>query len=117
MNIPKQICMTVPSRNDIKNFSIAIENTKKYCPGWKLKIFSNEEQEEFVKQTFPEYFYIYDNLKLGVAKADLFRLMYIYKNGGLYIDIKSTINKDINKYLKDTDDFVFFIKNVAEFSG
>ena len=43
--------------------------------------------------------------KRGAHKADLFRLCWLYKYGGIYIDIDIEIIKSLDEIVKNIDDF------------
>ena len=58
-------------------------------PEFKVEIYDCNERREFIKNNFNEnVLYAYDNLIPGAYKADLWRLCILYKNGGIYLDIK-----------------------------
>ena len=71
--------------------SIRITNPRfKYC------LYDDNDCHEFIKNNFPEdVLYAYDNLIPGAYKADLWRYCILYKEGGIYLDIKY---KPINKF-------------------
>ena len=48
------------------------------------------------------------NDSYGPAKADLFRYLILYKNGGVYLDIKSGCNKPLNQLIKNDDEFLLY---------
>jgi len=71
--------------------SIRITNPRfKYC------LYDDNDCREFIKNNFPEdVLYAYDNLIPGAYKADLWRYCILYKEGGIYLDIKY---KPLNKF-------------------
>jgi len=56
-------------------------------PNWKYIFFSDEDCRVFLKTYFSDrVLRIFDILIFGAAKADLFRMCYLYIHGGFYID-------------------------------
>jgi len=63
---------------------------------WRQIIYTNKQVIEFIEIEFGvdhkiTKAYNLINPKYGAARADLFRLLIIYKKGGLYLDIKSSV--------------------------
>lgn len=88
--------------------TIPSEKTLANASGWVEKIMSDEECDEFVENSFneaPEILTAYNliNPKYMAAKADLARLLMVYKYGGLYMDMKSCAIKQIPDIPNDKD--------------
>jgi hypothetical protein len=49
--------------------------------------FSGIDREKFISRYYPQYLPHYQNLLPGAYKADLWRLLVIYRYGGIYMDI------------------------------
>lgn len=85
-----------------------LEITQKNMPGWEQIIYGKKEQQEFVEKEYGKNHYItkaYEliNPKYGASRADLIRLLLIYKYGGLYLDMKSCVKKPLPPLPKDKD--------------
>ena len=77
---------------------------KQNNPGYVHKIYTDIEIDEFVNINFPgEITECYNTLNIIVAKVDFWRYLILYKLGGVYIDIDSCINTDLNMLINDTD--------------
>ena len=93
--IPKIIVQTYYRKEKIPD-KVYI-NIKKYAPGYRHVIFDDPECEEFLKKYFnPSILSTFKKLK-GAHKADLFRYCYLYKNGGIYIDIKTELIRPMDE--------------------
>ena len=59
-----------------------------------LYIYSNQQVNLFMKEYFKDdlIFEIYKKSVLPVQKIDIFRICFIYKFGGIWLDLKSQIN-------------------------
>lgn len=72
-------------------------NIQKYAPGYEHIIFDDNECEDFLKKYFnPSILATFRKLK-GAHKADLFRYCYLYKHGGVYIDIKTELIRPMDE--------------------
>lgn len=99
--IPKQVFLTY--KDDYENLpeiiKSNIEYTKNRNPEYDIKYYSDNEAEIFIKENFPQYLEHYKTLIPGAYKADLLRLLLLYKYGGVYNDIG-------HKYLVPIDNVI-----------
>lgn len=94
--IPKVIISTYHTKSKIPKK--VYKNIKKYAPDYKHLIFDDNDIIYFMKKYYPkEVLDIFHKLKRGAHKADLFRYCYLYKFGGVYLDIKTELIENINK--------------------
>lgn len=92
--IPKVIISTYHTKKKIP--SKVYNNIKKYAPNYKHIIFDDNDIVIFLKKYYgPKILEAFHNLK-GPHKADLFRYCYLYKFGGIYLDIKTELIKNID---------------------
>jgi len=93
--IPKIIIQTYYKKEKIPDK--IYKNIKKYAPDYEHIIYDDEECEEFLKKYFnPNILVTFKKLK-GAHKADLFRYCYLYKYGGVYLDIKTELIRPIGE--------------------
>jgi hypothetical protein len=52
-----------------------------------LRFYDDDGMRDFVRDAFPDYLPIFDDLAFPVLKADLFRLLAVLKVGGFYADM------------------------------
>lgn len=72
----------LPTRVEILFQSIIIQN-----PEYKLVYFDDDDCMSFISHHFSQYLDAYNVLVPGAYKADLWRLLVLYKYGGIYNDI------------------------------
>jgi len=72
-------------------------------PDWNHKVYRDEEIEEIVKNYSEEAWEFYDDCPIFSYKADFARLILLHTFGGLYIDIDSRPNLDIDTYVIHSD--------------
>ena len=106
--IPKIIHQTYLTRNVSKEIECNINNLKNANPDWEYRFYDDNDITIFIENNFPEIskFYNKINPKYGAAKADLFRYLLMYKEGGAYLDIKSTLTKPLDEILSSDDQYI-----------
>ena len=94
-SIPKVIISTYHDKTKIP--SKVYENIKQYAPYYKHIIYDDNEVVLFLKKYFDgKVLNTFYTLHKGAHKADLFRYCYLYQFGGIYMDIKTKLIKNIN---------------------
>lgn len=87
--IPLKIFQTWHTKNLPTNMRKAVEIVKKGNPAFQHYLFDDNDCREYIKNNFPEVVVeAFDCLIPGAYKADLWRYCVLYKEGGIYIDIK-----------------------------
>lgn len=89
--IPKVIIHTWESK-DIDNSAIGYPKRviQRMNPEYKYIIFDVDDRRHFLVDNYDDRIVrAYDKLKPKAYQCDLWRYCYLYKNGGIYIDIKS----------------------------
>lgn len=104
MKIAKNFFQTYPKLDSLsvdylENFKkIQVEN-----PEWDCRIYDDAAVDALFSDFFsPDQCKLINkiNPKYGVVKADLFRYVAIFKYGGVYLDIKSTLNRPLDQIIK-----------------
>ena len=92
--IPLTIYQTWYTKNLSPHMQKNIYNLKQQNPEFKYELYDDNDCREFIRLHFSnEVLHAYDMLIPGAYKADLWRYCVLYKNGGIYMDIKlSCIN-------------------------
>tara|TARA_Y100000991_G_C21897184_1_gene316406 strand:+ start:28 stop:879 length:852 start_codon:yes stop_codon:yes gene_type:complete len=95
--IPKLIHMTWKNKNILSHNSpivvYGIRNIKKLNPEYELVISEDKDIEKYLKQNLSFFNYLKIKHKKIVEKIDLWRLLKIYNEGGIYIDFDRYCNK------------------------
>jgi hypothetical protein len=106
--IPKIIHQTYPDAH--QNLpSILEENVqriKALNPGWEHRLYDDVDIAEFIESTYgPRVLDYYNRLngKYGAARADLFRYLLLYRHGGVYLDIKASLERPLDSVLLPDD--------------
>ena len=100
-HIPKVIIQTIKDKKQIPRK--VYDNINKYGKDYKHIIFDDSECIRFMETNkikgidSSDVINLFNNLRLGAHKADLFRYYYLYVKGGIYMDIKTELIKPLNK--------------------
>ena len=81
-----------------------INNFRKKNPGYAYEFYDDERVESFFNEEFDAaVVHAYKKLNIGAAKADMFRYAVLYKKGGIYLDIDSSINSRLDSFIEPGD--------------
>jgi len=85
--IPKIIHQTWKTNIIPKKMDFCINSWRKLNEDYEYKFWTDSDIQVFIIEKFPEYLEIFNKCKLGIQKADIFRLLVLYYYGGIYADI------------------------------
>ncbi|GEM_PF-5495058 len=80
----------------LKGFAYSWKKQK----GFNYFLYTDESMEEFVNTKYKEILPAYSKLKI-VEKTDLFRLILVYEFGGIYADMDTICQKNLNILWKE----------------
>ncbi|MCB0487628.1 MAG: glycosyltransferase [Cyclobacteriaceae bacterium] len=104
MAIPKVIYQTYFTTRLPLITRFFIWRMKKLNPEYQYEFYDDARIEEFLgKETSQEIFNTYKRITIGAAKADFFRYNILYQRGGVYLDIDSTIYKQLRSLITMDD--------------
>jgi mannosyltransferase OCH1-like enzyme len=102
-SIPREIFQTWKTRDVPEHWKESQLSIVKHLDNWKYTLFTDEDNREFVKTHFPDFLSTYDAFPYNIQRADAIRYMYLYMNGGVYMDLDIAIQKSIEDLLGDED--------------
>lgn len=111
VHIPKKIFQLYFNSNEMHpSIKKNIEYIKKLNPEWTYILYDKEQDMvQYIKKHYSPYILnIYNkiNPEYGAAKADFFRYLLMYKEGGVYLDSKSGMEYPLNKIIKEDDEYI-----------
>jgi len=112
--IPLNIYQTWYTKNLPPKMKECVESIKYNNPEFNHYLFNDEECREFLKLNFNiDVLYAYDTMIPGAYKADLWRYCILYKQGGIYLDIKY---KCVNgfKFISLTNEKEYFVRDLYD---
>ena len=78
-------------------------------PDYKHFLLTDDEIDHFVHTEYadcPDILACYDRLNIIVAKVDFWRYLVLYKYGGVYLDMDSTINQSLDGLIRPDDEAI-----------
>jgi mannosyltransferase OCH1-like enzyme len=88
-----QACMTIRHMN----------------PEYDYYFYDDTDCKDYIATHFPkEYLKAYNSVIPGAYKADLFRYLVLYREGGVYMDCKSSTIKPLRDFIDTTSTFAVF---------
>jgi mannosyltransferase OCH1-like enzyme len=112
-SIPKIIFQTWKTKDIPEKWKESQLSIKEHLPDWQIVLFSDEENREFVKQHFPDFLNIYDSFPYPIQRADMIRYMFLYVNGGLYLDLDMKLKKSIESLIGNEEFYLSPSSNVS----
>jgi mannosyltransferase OCH1-like enzyme len=108
-SIPRILHQTFHDRTLPERLAANVSRLRELNPGWEYRFYDDEDIAAFIQEQYPpvvwEYYQRIDR-RYGAARADLFRYLLIYKVGGAYLDIKSTVTRPLDEGLLSDDQFI-----------
>lgn len=85
-----------------------LQNSWMAANGWEYRFYDDDTARTYIQSHFPSRFVeAYDALLPGAFKADLFRLLVLLRDGGVYSDIDVQLETDLDSFL--AADIEFFV--------
>jgi mannosyltransferase OCH1-like enzyme len=108
--IPKKIFQTISDKDTLSpKFQKNIDYIKNLNPGWEYKLFDDKDRRHYILKYYgEEYLKCYDmiNPKYGPCRADFFRYLLMYQEGGVYLDIKSAMERPLDTIIHPEDEYI-----------
>ncbi len=80
----------------------SITELRKRNPDWEYYFYDDSRIIDYLTRNYePEMLELYSNInpRYGAARADFFRYLLMYKEGGVYLDIKSSCTQPLNEVI------------------
>jgi hypothetical protein len=98
--VPKLLHQTYHSKHSIPVKINA--NFAKYASKFERRVYDDSDIADFLDLYYePQVLARFNSLKVGPHKADLFRYCVLYIHGGIYMDIKTELVKDLEGLFPD----------------
>ena len=76
--------------------------------GWDYRFYTDSSARSYIQEHFPDRFVqAYDAIVPGAFKADLFRLLVLLREGGIYADIDVQLDVNLDEFV--TPELGFFV--------
>ena len=108
-SIPRCIYQTYRVKDLPTDLAQNVARLKQLQPGYQYRLFDDDEARRFIDENYgKKVLSAFDRIDpmYGAAKADLFRYLLIYMVGGIYLDVKSTINRNLDEVIRADDTYL-----------
>jgi mannosyltransferase OCH1-like enzyme len=110
MAIPKCIYQSDSSSDLPQEILKNINKIKALNKNWEYRFFDDVQVAEFIRSNYDQNVVdLFERINplYGAARADLFRYLLIYKLGGVWLDIKSSVNASLDEVIRADDTIIF----------
>jgi hypothetical protein len=86
-----------------------IEAIRKTNPGWQVRLYNDDAVLAYIRKHYSERVvagYLKIEKRYGAARADLFRYLLMYNEGGCYLDSKSGTTRPLDEVLAPDDRYL-----------
>lgn len=120
IKIPKICHLSWINKNIVNSENLIIQNGLKNLikmnPDWIVTIYEDNEVDQYLKETLSNNDYKLYNDSHIVEKLDIWRLIKLYNEGGLYMDLDRLYNIPLNKIIDEDTMCVLPTCNDHDFS-
>lgn len=97
--IPKVIHTTWKTSEIPDKWKAADTACKQILSDYTHRLWTDDEMESFVKTEYPDFYPTYKAYKYHIQRCDVFRLLVLYKYGGIYMDLDVVCKQRLDNLL------------------
>jgi len=107
-SIPKVIHQTYRSKTLPPEMEKNAQRIRALNPDWEYRLYDDQNIEDYLRTHFPQLLTYFKRIEpnYGATKADFFRYLVMYKEGGVYLDIKSSVTRPFDEVIRLDDRFL-----------
>lgn len=117
--IPKLIHLTWKNKTIPEKWKDTIPAWAKLMPGWKIVLWTDEDNRKYIEEKHPYFLDTYDNFPYNIQRADAIRCFILRDFGGIYSDMDILPIKNIEPYLQgvSADAILVYSGNVDTYTN
>jgi hypothetical protein len=107
--IPRVIHMTHGGDAPPPAMAANVEAIRRTNPGWEVRLYNDDAVLAYIRGNYSERVvasYLKIDRRYGAARADLFRYLLLYNEGGCYLDSKSGTTRPLDEVLAPDDRYL-----------
>mmetsp|Transcript_52484 Transcript_52484/g.94317 ORF Transcript_52484/g.94317 Transcript_52484/m.94317 type:complete len:515 (-) Transcript_52484:125-1669(-) len=105
--VPKIIHQTWKDKQLPPAFENWSKSWQECLPDWEFRLYTDEDNRNYIKQNFPEFLETYDNYDANIKRVDAVRYAYLAVDGGLYVDLDIECLRDPYSLFPDSENGVW----------
>lgn len=103
-NIPRVIYQTYKTNTVHPNLYKNVESWINLNPTYRYEFYDDDRIRNFILKEYDEkHLERFDSIKVGASKSDYFRILVIYKYGGVYADLDNRLLKPLDTIINSED--------------
>ena len=103
MSLPKIIHQTWKDQRVPASLAQYQESWKRLNPEWEYRLWTDADNDALVRDEFPSLLDLYGSLPRAIHRADFARVLYLWRFGGLYVDLDIEALKPADEILDGRD--------------
>lgn len=103
MHIPKIVHQTWKDRRPHAALQACIESFRFMNPNWDVRYYTDDDCVAWVRKICPRLESAYMSFPTGIHRADLFRILVLYFDGGVYADIDVECLRPLDELISRLD--------------
>ena len=108
-SLPRTVAQTFPHGDLPERLAENRRHLQRLNPGWTFELFDDTAIVDYIRAHFggdvlAAYLSIAPHY--GAARADFFRYLRVYAGGGVYLDIKSTVDRPLDDIVAADEQFI-----------
>jgi mannosyltransferase OCH1-like enzyme len=116
VKIPKEVFQTWKTNIIPQHWAESPKAIMNLMPDWHYTLMTDEDNRKFVEENFPDFLQYYDAFDHNIMRADAIRYMWLYKIGGIYLDLDMQVMKPLDElFYEDKDIYVVSSGNFGNF--
>ena len=113
MFIPQTIMITTPNKDTVPQY--IWDQYDKYASEYEISVYNDEDCRQFLLDHYePSFEKKFNEFKKGAHKADFFRYAYLYIHGGVYLDVKTKLNRSLRTIFRHDVNKCYLVKSVVK---
>ena len=111
--IPKKIFQTSKTKIIPEKYREWVASWVKFNSDYNHVCFDNQDNKDYIRSYFPEYFDDFYNFPCEIHRTDFIRYLYLYKEGGIYADIDFECLRPFNKLLEENKEYDIILGSIS----
>ena len=114
VKIPKLIMQTWKTSQVPEHWKESPSSIHEIMPDWEYVLMTDIDNEEFCKKYFPDFLNMFKSFPHNIQRADAIRYLWLYVNGGLYMDLDIVVVKPLDSlFYSDAEIYLCSSGNVG----
>jgi hypothetical protein len=101
VSFPKIIHQTWKNEKVPASLAPCQESWKRLNPDWEYRLWTDADNDALVRDEFPSLLDLYRSLPRAIHRADFARVLYLWRFGGLYVDLDIEALRPADELLDD----------------